>query len=251
MKRPFFHLCVLAVVFFTAFLLPSCGGGGKNDLSIGIDPNWYPQNFQGKEVYVNGFIEELLLEISRHSGLEFSKIGTSWDSLYDNLKRHRYDAVISSLPAYNFNAAQYDFSKNVLDIGSVLVVSTTGQQKSMKDMEKQFVGVMSGEQALLIMQKYPEVFTRTYLSAPEIFEAVASHEVEGIVVDRLLAVSYVQGSYAQKLKIVGSPLSDSGLHFVVMKDENPHAIQVLNKSIDYLIKKKKLQKLQKKWNLAP
>jgi ABC-type amino acid transport substrate-binding protein len=236
-------------VLIAAFFLASCGGG-NNNLRVGVDASWHPQNFQGKENYVNGFIEDLLLEISRHSGWEFSKIGTNWDSLYPNLKKHQLDAVISTLFAYNFNAAKYDFSKNVLDIGPVLVVSAAGKEKSLKDMAQKIVGILPGQEGMLVMQKYPEVLTRTYYSEPEIFDALVNQEVEGIVVDRLLAVGYVKGIYAQKLKIAGAPLNDSGLHFVLMKDENSKALKVLNQSIEYLTKKKKIQKLQKKWNLS-
>lgn len=232
-----------------AFFLPSCGGNGKNDLRIGIDPGWHSENFQGNEFYVNGFVEDLLLEISRHSGMEICKTGANWDSLFDHLGKRRYNAVISSLRAYHFNAAKYEFSKNILDTGPVLVVPASGKEKSLKDMAQKIVGILPDEEELRIVQSYPSVLTRTYRSAPEMFDALVNHDIEGAVIDRLLAVGYIRGVYARKMKIVGSPLNGLGLHFVAMKDENPQAMKILNQSLEHLIKKKKLRTLQKKWNL--
>lgn len=241
------HMKRLFLLFCVAMLLSGCGS--VKELRIGIDPNWYPQDFHGKEFYINGFVEELLLEVSKDSGLEIIRVGANWDSLMDGLKQHRFDAALSSLPPYNFNAAKYDFSKNFLDIGPVIVTSSASKAKSLKEMKGKVVGVLPGEPELLIMQQYPDVLSRTYDSIPEIFDAMLSSDVEAIVVDRLVAVSYVSGVYAGKLKIVGPPLNNLGLHLMTIKGQDKEAVKVFDQSLKHLKKKKRLQKLLKKWQL--
>jgi ABC-type amino acid transport substrate-binding protein len=249
MKRFPIRFCFLMAALCFLCMFSGCGSGNSREIRIGIDNNWYPQNFQDKQFYVNGFVDELLLEISRHSGMTFRRVSANWDSLFEGLKRKRYDSVLSSLPLYSFNAAKYDFSQNFLDIGPVLVTPAGSTVVHLDEMSNKVVGMAGSNQEQLLLQKYPNVITRTYDVASELFDAAVNHNVEGIVVDRLIAVGYVKGSYAQKLKIAASPLNDLGLHLVALKGDPSGAVKVFNKSLQYLIKKKKLQKLLKKWQL--
>lgn len=233
---------------WVAFLTSGCGRAPQQ-IRIGIDPNWYPQNFKDKQFYVNGFVDELLLEISRHTHIEFQRIGANWDTLLDGLKQHRYDAALCSLPPYPFNQAKYEFSSNFLDIGPVLVTPFASALNELNQMSNRVVGVLSGDQQSLVMQKYSGVIMRTYDSVPEIFDVLNNNEVEGIVIDRLTAVGFVRGAYAGKLKINGSPLTNAGLHLVTLKEDPSQAVKMFNKSLAYLAKKKKLKKLLQKWQL--
>lgn len=249
MKRTLIHFCFLITALCLSCFLSGCGSGNSKEIRIGIDTNWYPQNFQDKQFYVNGFVDELLLEISRHSGMTFQRVNANWDSLFEGLKRRRYDSVLSSMPAYNFNEAKYDFSRNFLSIGPVLVTPVPSAAHHLDEMSNKVVGMLGNSQVQLLLQKYPNVLTRTYDTASELFDAAANLNVEGIVVDRLIAVGYVRGAYAKKLKISDSYLNDMGLHLVTLKGDPSGAVKVFNKSIQYLIKKKKLQKMLKKWQL--
>jgi ABC-type amino acid transport substrate-binding protein len=248
MQRLLTYLSVLIFTASMALWLPGCGKSSQH-LTIGIDPNWYPQNFENKQVYINGFVDELLLEISRHGNIEFQRVGASWDTLFDNLNKHRYEAVFSSLPSYPFNQAKYDFSINFLDIGPVFVTPAASTLTDLKQMANRVVGVLSGNQEWFLMQKYSNVIMRTYDSVSAIFEALNNNEVEGIVIDRLTAVGFIRGTYAGKLKINGSPLTNEGLHLVVLKGDPALAVKMFDENIRYLTKKKKLQKLLQKWQL--
>jgi polar amino acid transport system substrate-binding protein len=248
MKRIFVFLMILIAAASLTLFLAGCGRQNRV-IRIGIDPSWFPQNFQDKQFYVNGFVDELLLEISRHSDVEFQKIGANWDSLFDGLKQQRYDAVLSSLPPYLFNQAKYGFSKNFLDTGFVFVTSTVSDLNDLKNMSGRVVGVLSNNQEWFLMQQYSDVIMRSYSSVPEIFDAMIYNEVEGIVIDRLTAVGFVRGAFAGKLRINGAALTDAGLHVVTLKSDPVHAVKLFDQNIRYLIKKKKLQKLLRKWQL--
>jgi ABC-type amino acid transport substrate-binding protein len=90
---------------------------------------------------------------------------------------------------------------------------------------------------------------RNYHSISDALEAVVNGDIEGVLLDRLPAVSYVRNLYGDQLKIEGVPLNDLGLHLVVPKGRNPRSSAQFEKGLEYLIKKKRLEALLKKWHL--
>lgn len=244
-QRFFLFLCFV-------FLLYGCGCSQKESsrLRIGIDPSWYPLDFGAQQSYVNGFVEELLLDVAVYTGIEFERIEANWDSLFDGLHKRKYDAVLSSLPPYNFNLAQYDFSENFIELGPVLIVPTDSAHANLDQMKGELVGLVLGDLALLQLQKHPDVILRTYSSIPDLLDALVQGEINGAILNRILAVNYVRDLYADKLMVVGSPMTDTGLHLVTVKGKHQNLVKNFNKSLQAFKKKKKLQPLLEKWELA-
>jgi ABC-type amino acid transport substrate-binding protein len=240
----------LIALICAAFILCGCGcSKDKRAFRIGIDPNWYPLNFEAQQAYVNGFMEDLFIEIAGYSGMTLERVDANWDTLLDGMYDKRYDAVLTSIPPYNFNVAKYEFSQNVLDLGPVLLLSNSSETKSLKDLSNEPVAVVTGDSAALVLQKYPEVLMRSYPSVVEMLQALEVGEVQGALLDQLQASAYVRDIFAGKLKIVGSPLSSKGLHLAVLKDQQNHRLELFDKSLSHL-KKKKMQELLAKWQLA-
>jgi polar amino acid transport system substrate-binding protein len=238
----------LLFVLILSFLLSGCGKESK-PFRIGIDPNWYPLNFYGQEGAVNGFVEDLLLEIAFSSGLEFKRVQANWDSLLEGMTRDRYDAVFASLPPYPMNRVKYEFSMNFLDVGPVLIVPVDSASKGLKEMTDAFVGALSNTEGALVLQGFPNVVSQNYARVTDLLDAVASGQLQGAVLDRLLAVNYVRDLYAGKLKVIPAPLNDQGLHLIVPKGEKPDQVALFEKSLKSLIKKHKVDALLKKWSL--
>ena len=242
------------LLLFLSILFQSCGcGSGQRHgfLRIGIDSEWYPIDFGPQQAYVNGYTEDLLLEIARYSGIEFEKVEANWDSLLDGLREKKYDAVLTSLPPSPFNTAKYDFSHPFLDLGPVLIIPVDGSHTDLGQMKGELVGLIAGDPASLILQRYPEVIMRNFRSIPDLLNAVASGEIEGALLNKIPAVNYVDDLYAGKLKIVSQPLTDAGIRLIAAKGKSEHLLRDFNKSLKSLKKKKKLQSLLKKWNLDP
>jgi polar amino acid transport system substrate-binding protein len=244
-RTPFF-------IAICAIFLNGCGcdrGGSRGPIKIGIDSNWSPLVFGAQNSYVNGFTEELLLDVARQSALEFERIPASWDNLFEGMKQGQYQAVLSSLPPYEFNTALYDFSHNFLDIGPVLIVPEGAHKTDLEKMSGEHIGVIAGDPAVLILQKY-ELIVRNYPSVADLLNALANGEIEGALLNRVLAGSYVSDIFAGRLKIAGPPLNDAGLHLIVMKGKQPFLVSQFNKSLDLLKKKKRFQALLRKWQLG-
>jgi ABC-type amino acid transport substrate-binding protein len=225
------------------------GSGKGGSIRIGIDPAWYPIDFGSQTSYVNGYVEDLLIEMARYSGAEFEKIHVSWDFLTEGMKQKKYDAILTSMPPYNFNLAQYEFSDNILELGPVLIVPVGSRHTELASMAHELVGVVIGDPATLILQRYPDLISRSFPSIPDLLNALATGEIEGAVLNRIPAINYVSDLYANKLKVVGKSLNTEGLHLAVLKGASSTPISLFNKSLDSLKKKQKLSALQKKWQL--
>lgn len=238
---------------FIAIFLASCScssnGAKRGVVRIGVDPTWSPLSFDELQPYVNGFTEDFLLDFSKYSGMEVVKVAANWDNLLDGLREGQYDAVLCSLPPYNFNMAKYEFSKNYLELGPVLITPSNAHFTDLDQMNGELVGVISGDPAVLVVQKYPEVIIRNYNSIPDVLNAVASGDIEAAVLDRLPASNYVRDFYAGKLKIAASPMSEVGLHAVTLKGKSDRFLRLFNQNLEQMQKKKSLDSLQKKWSL--
>jgi ABC-type amino acid transport substrate-binding protein len=237
--------------FFIALLVVSCSCAvsRRPTFRIGVDPNWYPLNFEAFQPYVNGFTEDLLLEISKYAGVNFVKVEANWDSLLDGLHEKQYDAVLTSMPSYNFNKVKYSFSKNFLDLGPVLIIPANAQLNDLSKLSNEVVGIVKEDPAFLILQKYPEIIVRKYETVPELLKAVVTGSLEGALLDRLVASSFVRDMYPEQLKISTGPLTDFGLHVMSLKSEDERLIDLFDRTLAQLKKQKKLQALQTKWQL--
>ena len=239
-------------LILVAFLaLQGCGsprGGGS--IRIGIDSTWYPIDFGTQTAYVNGFVEELLLEIAKNSGIELERVSANGDSLYEEMKRGRYDAVLSALPPYDFNLAKYDFSENFLELGPVLIVPLASRAGSLQDMKGKIVGTIDGDAAIELLQPCPEVIPRgSYASIPELLNAVASSEIDGALLDLVPAASYLTDLFAGRLKMGTAPLNSSGLHLVTLKDKHGWFLAQFNRTLQQMKKKERLDPILQKWTL--
>lgn len=243
---------ILRSLFAIILLFLGCSCGKQLDRSkpkIGIDPSWGPLNFGNQTAYVNGFVEELLMEIARKEGTEFEKIVSNWDTLFSGLKEKKYDAILSSLPPYSFNLAKYDFSQNFLALGPVFIVPIHSNQKKLSQIKNMRVGILSGDSSIHVLDKYPDIRIARFTSVPDLLNAAVDGDVVGVLLSRILAINYVSDLYKNKLKIVSPPLNDDGLHLISEKGKQEALIQSFDQNLTVLKKNKKFKNLLKKWSL--
>ncbi len=234
---------------FLLLLLQACSGSNPRGLlRIGIDPHWYPLDFGTQTSYVNGYAEDLLLEMARYTGMEFERIPANWDTLLEGLEKNRYDAVLTSMPPYEYQTAKYEFSSNFLDLGPVLIFPLHAPETNLSKLDGAFVGIVANDPAALLLEK-PPVIIRSYPSIPALLDALVKGDIQAALLDQIPAANYVSDLYADKLQIVGGPLNDKGLHLIAPKDKKK-AATAFSKGLDSLRKRKTLDALREKWGLA-
>jgi polar amino acid transport system substrate-binding protein len=235
-------------ILLLALLLCGCNSGSRGVLRIGVDANWHPLDFGSQTSYVNGFTEDMLIEMARYSGIEFEKIPANWDTLYDGLKEKKYDAILTSLPPYIYNTAKYDFSINYLDLGPVLIVPIASSKTDLSKMDGSLIGIIANDPAELLLETHPTLIIRNYATIPELLDALAVGAIQGALLDRIPAVNFVNDLYSATLKIASAPLTDKGLHLIAPKGRSS-LIKSFNKNLEALKRRKTLSSLQKKWQL--
>lgn len=227
----------------------SCGRSEGFKFRLGVDESWQPLDFGSQEAYVNGFVEELLLEISKMGKVRFEKISANADTLFSDLGKGKYDAVLTSLPPYAYNEAKYDFSQNFLELGPVLIVEANSSYKKIAQLKGETIGILADDPSWLILQKHPDIYVRSYFRIPDLLNAAAVGEVAAILFNRIPAVNYVSDLYEGKLKIVSTPMTDKGLRLIAVKGREKDLVETFDKSLKQLKKTKRLKELLKKWSL--
>lgn len=241
----------LLKVLLIALILHGCGCGkisGKQKIRIGVDPSWYPLNFGSQTAYVNGFIEDLLLEIAKSEKIQFVRIDVNSGDLVPGLKEGKYDAVLTSMHPFAFHVAKYDFSKNFLEVGPVLIVGTKSPYEKLNKIKGETVGILLGDAAGGVLEVYPEISIHTYPTIPDLLNAVAAGEIAGALLNKIPAVNYVSDLYSNQLKIATPPLTNEGIHLIARKGEKEDAVRLFDRRLKAM-KRKKIPKLLEKWSL--
>ena len=242
----YFWFAILCCITF------GCGGGSqKTTYQVGVDPSWYPLLLDGKERNMTGFSTELLQEIGKKEDVAFSKVSVSWDVLMEGLQKGQYVGILFSMQPYNFNQQTYDFSDLYLKTGPVLVVSTSFDYTSLDNLSGKEIAVMPDSGGTSILEKHPGILIRNYDSIAKALNDVSLGEIDGAIVDRLMAESYCQDLYQGKLKIVTAPLNDAGLRLITLHNKAPELIEAFNDGLEKLKSSKEYDDLLKKWSLAP
>lgn len=250
-------LAVLILAF--SLVMQGCSGcscgcgskGGPEGYQIAIDPTFYPVDFGEKNVYVIGFIEDVLLEISRISNMRFQKITTGWDTLLSGLKQGKYQAVISSMAPHSFNKAEYNYSEDILSFGPVMLMAEDAKPVTLANMPKGRVGVIYGSPTVFLVEKYPAILISNFDSYPDLLSALVDGHIDAALMNTVDAAGYLNETFYKKIKITGSPLTDQALRLVTVKDKNNGLMRSFESALHKLKKEKTYQKLLIKWQLAP
>lgn len=220
-------------------------------IRIGVDPDWYSADLGRQTSYMNGFTEELLLEIASMIPVRFERLNANWDSLYDGLRKKSYDAVLSALMPYEFNRAQYDFSESFISLGAVLIVPAGSKILGLQDMGGKRIGLIQGDEAAVLLQPYPSVLVSdVYTSTPQLLEAVTAGNVQGALLNRIPAANYLEDLFSGKLQIASSPLTEQGIRLLTIKGLHPKFLSQWNECMNTLEKEGKLSKMRAKWQLG-
>ncbi|WP_420421447.1 substrate-binding periplasmic protein [Simkania sp.] len=236
------------LVIVLSLTLVGCGSKGKT-YTVGVDPTWFPLNLAGKEPNVFAFSNELLLEISRHEGINFDRLNLNWDNLTMGLEEGKCDAILSSVYPYVFELRKYDFSELYLNTGPVLLIKGDSMLNVSGAMEGKEIAVRNQEQEALFIRLYPKAIVRYYNQIPNALNALVGDYVDGVVVGYIPATAFVEDLYEGKLKIATPPLNEAGLRLLTVHEEHPELIEAFNRGLGKVRSSGKYEILLKKWDL--
>lgn len=248
MKR-FFQ--ALFCLFLTLFLTNCSSDSSSKMYRIGMDPSWYPLDVMGKEKNLTGFTQELLQMMTEQSGMQFTLIEKNSQDLEEGLKKGEYEGMLSSLMPYVFYDNQYSFSHRFFHTGPVLVVPVNTMVYSLESLSHKEVGVIRGStNAGLVASQSPQVIIRFYDSVPKALDDLVKGNLDAVVIESIVAMSYCNDIYQGKLKVATKPYTDQGLRLVTLFDKYPELIERFDKALKALLDNGSYDQLEAKWGFA-
>ncbi len=221
-----FHLLLWALVFLSlagALVLPPWLDddtrrriAASGTLRVGLDPAYPPfeNDVQGELL---GYDVDLARALGQQLELKVTLIPMGYDSLYESLLAGQVDLILSSYPYSPELCRRERCTQPYFEAGQVLVVPRGSDIAGPEDLAGRTVGVEWGGAGDALLRPWEEdgrVGVREpFMSPQEALQALASGEVDAVVVDRISALTSAHSGV--ELAVLEPPLQSEAFVAVV------------------------------------
>jgi len=243
---------VLATACFITLLTAGCGDAGRTRvpgvLTVGTMSDATPFCFEGPGG-LTGFDVELGREIAGRLGLEFSPVTAGWDDLIPGLEEGEYDAVMAAMTMTRERMNALEFSDPYFETDQAIVVPQDSEIASGGGLSGKTVGVLGDSTPQYAAEKIPGLKEiREYDTVPRVYEALASGEVDAIVMDRSIA-GYAGGLTADT-RIIADIVTNEEYGIAMRKGEKDLA-EKINRALAEVRSDGTLERLMDEWFGGP
>lgn len=253
-KRILASVSFIVLILFGWVIVRSCSSQeslNEHLYRVARDSTWYPLQLLGRERYMQGFTTDLLMAIAKEENFKLEILNVGPNQLKDNLEREWYDGMLSSLMPDVLNQEKYAFSNPFYLTGPVLIVLKDSTVDSLRDLENRRLGVKSGSRSILTLSGSLGIDLVTYENLNTAIEDLIKNRIDGVLMDSVIAQTYIQNFYASKLKVVTSPLNKEGLRLVALRNAyGEHLVEKFNEGLKKLRENGEYRELLKKWELV-
>lgn len=239
-----------AVVAFAGLCFASAALAAPKTVTVATDATWPPMEFVDANKKIVGFDIDFMNAVAKEAGFQASFKNTAWDGIFAGIAAGQYDAIISSVTITDERKAKFDFTVPYISIGQILVVPKAEKGTKIGDLKGKKIGAQIGTTGAMEIKKVAGVELKTYDEVGLAFEDMAAGRISGVVCDQPTAVTYAldKKEYNKKFKIVGQPFTKEA-YGIVVKKGNKELVDLLNRGIVAVQKKKIDQQIKKKWHL--
>jgi len=198
---------------------------------------------------MQGFIAELMELIAKDEEIRLQIIPVATSQLFDNLDKGYYDGVVGPLYPDVINEEKYLFSEPFYLTGPVLVVPVNSKATSIAELPN--VGIKTGFSATFPNSGQPLTSLLSFDNMNIALSELILGKIDGLIMSSPDAYAYIQGYYADKLKVVTPPLNKEGLRLVTKHDFFGEAlIKIFNEGLEKARKEKLYEKMLHDWELV-
>lgn len=217
---------------------------------IAYDPTWYPLPLYGKEGSFTAFSADLIFAVARHQKIKVELVQSGPKRLLELLEDNKVHGVLSGIKQDAKAESDFIYSDPYYRFGAVLVFRKEDSFSSLLDLPNKRIAVKRYSPVLFRVQIDPKAVIVPFDSPIAAIEQLKRKEIDGVIMNRLLAYLYVAGVYESKLKVVTLPLTMEGLRLIASNDDiGEELISIFNAGLAKLKEEGAYAELLKKWDL--
>ena len=246
---------MIAASLAAVTLITGCGGTGSTDkkdaakdqktLILGTEATFPPFESVENDKIV-GFDIDLMQAICDKLGYKMEIKNIGFDALIPALRSGQIDVIAAGMDATPDRRKQVDFTDVYYHGGYVIVVKKDNTTITGYDsIAGKTVGAQVGAKAGEIAADHGAVLKQFDTNSQGWMELEAG-TVDAISIDMAVAQDYINHGGADKIKIVGEPVTSRGVAMAVSKDK-PELLKQINDTLTEFKKDGTYNKIYKKW----
>jgi polar amino acid transport system substrate-binding protein len=224
---------ILAAIFAVSILLTGCSGkkAGDQVVKIGTNAEFPPFEKMEGNGEITGFDADLIRAIAKAENMKIDFHHYGWDQMLDGVSRGKLDVGIAAITITDDRKKQYDFTEPYFDAKQLILVPTTSQVKSLKELKGKKIGVQSGTTGEALVQAmfgktYPGL--KGYDAIPSAVNDLELGRLDAVVVDNAVIMDYMKKLGQGKYKIVEDPSIKTEQYGIIVKKGNKELLDKLN-----------------------
>ncbi len=238
---------VLTALIFVSLMLPACGSGKSEKITVALDATWPPFEYVDETTQeIIGLDVDLIKAIAEDQGLELELVNVPWDSLLAGMAQCQYDISISAMTITEERKQSFNFSDPYFAAGQIVTVQKGNTSINGKDdLAGKTVGVQLGTTGDIEAQNMPDVTVKNYDDIGLAFQDLINGQIDAVIADNPLALGYV-GQNPDTLKVVGDAFTDEYYGIAVCKT-NTDLLEKLNQGLASVKAEGVIDQLTLKW----
>ncbi len=252
-------LC-LAMVAALAISVAACGNSStmkkiekSGKLVIGTSADYAPYEYHtminGKDTIV-GIDISITEEISKDLGVQLEIVDMDFAGLLGALGTNKVDIVIAGMNPDDERRKSADFSKIYYEAKQGVVVRTEDKDKikSIADLSGRKIGAQLGTvQEKIAKEQIKDADLISLGKIPDLVMELKNKKIDALVVDLPVANGYIKNNNDLTLSEIAVK-EDTGGFAIAVKKGNPELVELIDKSLDRLMKDGSIEKFVQEAN---
>lgn len=238
---------IIAGLLLLSLVLGGCGTKSAAKIRVATDATWPPfESVNEQTKKIEGFDIDLLNAIAAKENLDIEFINVAFDPLLAGVAQGQYDVAISSITITEERKKDMLFSDPYFEAGQIVTVRKDNTSIAGKDnLGGKKVGAQIGTTGAIEVGKISGATLKTYDDIGLAFQDLMNGQIDAVVADNPLALSYV-GKNAAKLKTAGTIFTQENYGIAVAKGKTD-LLNKLNSGLKKIKAEGKIAEFSKKW----